>query len=65
METDGLPKDLYDRRIEQALRRDFETSAIVSTGLGYRLKFCQGADTWASELVEADSTMPKLIIDVQ
>lgn len=63
MDADGLPKDQCDRRIKQALRRNFEACANSVSASLTELLFAWAAYMWASDLASAEVDVPKELKD--
>lgn len=59
MDADGLPKDQCDRRIEQALRRDFEASANSLRAAASASLFARASYVWASKLITPEVDIDK------
>lgn len=59
MDADGLPKDQCDRRIEQALRRDFEASANSLRASASASLFARASYEWASKMTTPEVDIPK------
>lgn len=63
MDADGLPKDQCDRRIELALRRNFEACTNAAKSAMTASLFTRAVYTWASDLASAEADLPKELKD--
>ncbi|XP_054830377.1 uncharacterized protein LOC129326238 [Eublepharis macularius] len=59
MDAEGVPKDPSDKKIEQALRRNYEASSAALRASATASLFARAAYTWASDLAAAGSEVPK------